>query len=233
MRDINVLAFDTGGTVLDWHGGLVDALAECGARRGVARDWHDFVNEYRRRSLKRMLDAVDPDHNIDDVHRSVLDELLGEEERMGAFSPEDRRAVAQRWHELDAWPDFTPALARLRARYVCVSFTILSLSLVIDVSRRNGIGWDAVIPCEMLRVYKPRPQAYRLAAKLLGVAPGQILMVACHNFDLDAARGEGYRTAFIHRPAEWGSAGPPDPVPNPAVDLVAPGFAELAEHLGA
>ena len=83
-----------------------------------------------------------------------------------------------------------------------MSFTILSLSLVIDVSRRNGIGWHAVIPCEMLRVYKPRPQAYQLAAKLLGVAPAQILMVACHNFDLDAARREGYRTAFVRRPAE-------------------------------
>ena len=126
-----------------------------------------------------------------------------------------------------------PALARLRARYVCLAFTILSLSLVIDTSRRNAIGWDAVIPCEMLRVYKPRPEAYRLAAKLLGVAPGEILMVACHNFDLDAARGEGYRTAFVRRPAEWGPSGPPDPVPNSACDLVVAGFAELAERLGA
>jgi 2-haloacid dehalogenase len=108
----------------------------------------------------------------------------------------------------------------------------LSLSLVIDTARRNGIGWDAVIPCEMLRVYKTRPEAYRLAAKYLAVSPGNILMVACHNFDLDAARGEGYRTAFVRRPDEWGPAGPPDPVPNPATDVVVAGFAELAEHLG-
>jgi hypothetical protein len=39
-----------------------------------------------------------------------------------------------------------PALARLRRRYVRVSFTILSLSLVIDVSLRNAILWDAVVP---------------------------------------------------------------------------------------
>jgi 2-haloacid dehalogenase len=96
-----------------------------------------------------------------------------------------------------------PALASLRPRYVCVSFTILTLTLVIDVSRRNGIAWDAVIPCEMLGVYKTRPEAYQRAAKLLGARPGEILMVACHNFDLDAARGEGYRTAFVRRPDEW------------------------------
>ena len=232
MRGVKVLAFDTGGTILDWHGGLVAALADCGTRHGVEHDWHSFANEYRRRALRRMLGAVDPDHNIDDVHRDVLDELFAEE-ALDAFSPEDRRAVARRWHELEAWPDFVPALTRLRAHYVCVSFTILSLALVIDTSRRNAIAWDAVIPCEMLRVYKPRPPAYRLAAKYLAIPPDEILMVACHNFDLDAARGEGYRTAFVSRPAEWGPAGPPDPVPNPAVDFVVAGFAELAERLGA
>ncbi len=125
-----------------------------------------------------------------------------------------------------------PAVARFRRRYPCVSFTILSLSLVVDVSRRNAIDWDAVISCEMLGVYKTRPAAYQRAARLLQVTPSEILMVACHNFDLDAARGEGYRTAFIRRPDEWGPAGPPDPVPNPATDIIADGFDELANALG-
>jgi 2-haloacid dehalogenase len=232
MLGIKAVAFDTGGTILDWPSGLVAALSECGARRGVDRDWHEFANEYSRRSLRRMIGTVDPAFNIDDVHRDVLDELLGEA-AIGAFSPGDRRAIALRWHELDAWPDFVPALTRLRSRYVCVSFTILSLSLVIDTARRNRIGWDAVIPCEMLRVYKTRPEAYRLAAKYLAVAPADIAMVACHNFDLDAARAAGYCTAFVRRPDEWGPADPPDPVPNPACDLVVAGFAELAERLGA
>jgi len=59
----------------------------------------------------------------------------------------------------------------------------------------------------------------------------EILMVACHNFDLDSARREGYRTAFVRRPAEWGPAGPPDPTPNPACDLIVDGFGELASAL--
>ena len=231
MDEIKVLAFDTGGTVLDWHGGIVGALVEIAAQRGVEHDWHEFANEYRRRSLKRMLGAVDPSFNIDDVHRDILDELFVENS-ITAFSRDDRERVAGCWHELEAWRDFVPALARLRQRYVCVSFTILSLSLVIDVSRRNGIHWDAVLPCEMLGIYKPRAVAYERVATLLATPPRQILMVACHNFDLDAARAAGYRTAFVHRPAEWGPAVPPDPIPNPATDLVVSGFAELAERLG-
>lgn len=232
MDGVRVLAFDTGGTILDWHGGITQALAECGARRGLGHDWHGFANEYRRRALRRMLGQVDPAFNIDDVHRELLDELLGTAGIAG-FTDDDRAEIAARWHRLDAWPDFVAALERLRRRYVCVSFTILSLALVVAVSRRNGIAWDAVIACEMLRVYKTRPEAYRRAAELLQAPPSQILMVACHNFDLDAARVGGYRTAFVRRPDEWGPAGPPDPAPNPAVDIVVDDFAELADRLGA
>jgi len=230
MKQIKVLAFDTGGTVLDWHAGLTAAMAAWGTAQGIERDWHALANEYRRRSLRRMTGTVDPGFNIDDVHREMLGEVFDENGLGG--SEEDRRAIAKRWHQLDAWPDFAAALRRLRRHRICVSFTILSLSLIVDASRRNGIDWDAVIPCEMLGVYKPLPDAYRRTAALLAVEPHEILMVACHNFDLDAARGVGYRTAFVRRPDEWGPAGPPDPLPNPATDIVVDGFAELADHFG-
>jgi 2-haloacid dehalogenase len=232
IDSVKILAFDTGGTILDWHGGISAVLAEAGRRRGVAHDWPVLTNEYRRRALRRIVNQVDPPFNMDDVHRELLDDLLGEA-KITAFTAEDRAAIAARWHQLDAWPDFVPGFERLKRRYVCVSFTLLSLALVIAVSRRNGINWDAVISCELLRVYKTKPEAYQRVAKLLQMPPGNILMVACHNFDLDAARGEGYRTAFVRRPDEWGPAGPPDPNPNPGCDIVVDGFAALADQLGA
>src|SRR5271155_222071 len=112
------------------------------------------------------------------------------------FSEAERSAIARHWHALDAWPDFPPALRRLRERYIVVSFTVLSVSMIIDTARRNGLHWDAVISCEMLDVYKPRPEAYQKAAGLIQLQPHDTMMVACHNFDLDAARNVGYRTCF-------------------------------------
>jgi 2-haloacid dehalogenase len=58
------------------------------------------------------------------------------------------------------------------------------------------------------------------------------MMVACHNFDLDAAGSAGYRTCFVRRPDEWGAAGSPDPTPNTANDLIVDGFAHFAERMG-
>ena len=231
LPGVKALAFDTGGTVLDWHSGIRAALAETGARHGVERDWAGMTNTYRRRALQRMTSQVNPGFNIDDVHRTVLDELA-DEYRLDMISGAERTAIVRCWHSLDAWPDFPAALERLRRNHIVVSFTILSVSLIIDTARRNGLHWDAVISCEMLRVYKPRPEAYQQAAELLQLEPGAIMMVACHNFDLDAARSAGYRTCFVRRPDEWGAAGPPDPTPNPSNDLIVDGFAHLADRMG-
>ena len=231
VADIKALAFDTGGTVLDWHAGIRAAFAETGNRHGLERDWTGITNAYRRGSLRLMTNQKSPGFNIDDVHRRVLDELVAEH-GLEMVSEAERAAIVRRWHTLDAWPDFPPALRRLRERRIVVSFTILSVSLIIDTARRNGLTWDAVISCEMLDVYKPLPEAYQRAARLLQLEPREVMMVACHNFDLNAARDVGYRTCFVHRPDEWGPAGPPDPVPNPATDLVVNDFAELAERMG-
>lgn len=231
IAGIRALTFDTGGTILDWHRGLSAALGEAGARRGIRADWSAVTNEYRRRALKGMTHKVRPDFNIDDVHARILDELAAEQ-GWTALSAEDRAGIARAWHALDAWPDFVPALRRLRQRHVVASFTILSTSLIVDVSRRNGIDCDCVISCEMIGNYKPNQEAYLTCAKWLGHRPAEILMVACHNFDLLAARKAGYRSAFVRRPDEWGSAGPPDPTPDPAHDIIVDSFGELADRLG-
>ncbi len=229
---IKALTFDTGGTILDWHRGLSQAFADAGIRRGINADWPAITNEYRRRSLQSMVGQVNPSFNIDDVHRSTLDAVIRDHD-LWQFTDEDRGAIQRAWHELDAWPDFPGALARLRKTYAVVSFTILSTSLIDDVSRRNGFTWDCVVSCEMIGVYKTRPEAYLTCAKWLGYRPDELLMVACHNFDLMAACKTGYRSAFVERPAEWGAAGPPDPVPNPAHEIVAKDFGQLADQFGA
>lgn len=232
LASIKALTFDTGGTILDWHGGLVRAFVEMGRKHGVDRDWPALVNEYRRRTLAGIVNADKPPYNFDDVHARIMNELCSEQ-GLTAFTPEDRNELWRTMHRLEAWPDFVPGLTRLRRKFPCVSFTLLTTALVVNVSRANGIVWDAVISCEMIGAYKVRPEAYMTAAKWLQLKPSEILMVACHNFDLNAARAVGFKTAFVRRPMEWGAGGPPDPVPHADCTLVADTFPQLADLLGA
>lgn len=232
--DIRALAFDTGGTVLDWHGGLVAALSQVGAVHAISLDWHAVANDWRRRAMKGIVghiaDPAQPAFNMDDVHRRTLDEVLAQH-GLSAFTEAERHRLWRAWHDLDAWPDFPAAQAALREKFPVVSFTMLPTALVVDVSRRNGIAWDAVISCEMIGVYKPHAQAYATAARWMALEPSQILMVACHNFDLNAAHKAGFRTAFVRRPDEWGPEGPPDPKPNMAYDFIEDNFDALRQRV--
>ena len=53
LNAIKALAFDTGGTILDWHTGFSQALAQAGENHGLARDWPRLANQLRRDSLKK------------------------------------------------------------------------------------------------------------------------------------------------------------------------------------
>ena len=236
LEQIKALTFDTGGTILDWHSGFRTALAEVGDKHGIERDWAALSNELRRRSLKRMLNLGEhapPAYNFDDAHRAALDEVLAEN-GLDAFTDAERHEISwTRPHNFRCWPDFPAVLPRLRDKFICASFTILSFRIIIDTAKRNGLSWDAVISCEAIGKYKLLPEAYRTAAKFLQLAPEECCMVACHNFDLDAAKAVGFKTAFVRRPDEWGAQGPPDPEPNPEHDIIVESFPDLAAALGA
>jgi 2-haloacid dehalogenase len=168
ISGIKALTFDVGGTVLDWHRGITRAFADAGARRGLNKDWPAITNEYRRRALQAMVGQANPSFNIDDVHHSVLEAVI-KEQGLSALTPEDREAIQRTWHELDAWPGFPGVLARLREKYALVAFTILSTSLILDVSRRNRLTWDCVISCEMIGIYKTRPEDLSDVREVVGV----------------------------------------------------------------
>lgn len=235
LSGVRALTFDTGGTILDWHTGFRTALAATGETHGLERDWGGITNELRRRSLGMMVNLGSdgpPAINFDDAHRAALDEVITEH-ALDAFTDDERHAIAyDAAHNLACWPDFPAVLPQLRERYLCASFTILSFRIIIDTARRNGLSWDAVLSCEAIGAYKVLPEAYDTVARFLQLDPSQICMVACHNFDLDAAKAQGFKTAFVRRPHEWGDAGPPDPEPNPIHDVVVDDFPGLAKALG-
>ena len=233
--NIKALTFDTGGTILDWHTGFRSALSKLGKSHNIERDWPALANELRRKSLKRILNLGEhqpPPLNFDDSHRLSLDELCSEN-GLEFFDKTERESI---WwdaaHNFKCWPDFPNTLPRLRQSFICASFTILSYRLIIDTARVNELSWDAVISCEGIGKYKVLPEAYHSCAKFLQLNPKHCMMVACHNFDLDAAKAVGFKTAFVRRPNEWGEVGPPDPNPNPDHDIIVDSFPELAQRLG-
>jgi 2-haloacid dehalogenase len=228
--DVRALVFDVFGTVVDWRGGVarevrrllgddVDALS-------LADDWRGRYAP----SMQRVRSGELPWTPLDELHRASLDDVLAD---AGLEVDEaTHRELVLAWHRLDPWPDSVPGLARLRRRHVVAPLSNGNIALIVDMAKRAGLPWDVVLGAEVVRHYKPDPEVYDAAPALLALAPEQVLMVAAHTDDLAAARARGLRTAYVHRPDEFGGRVTP-PATDPDADLSVGSLTELADRLGA
>ncbi len=202
--DVRALVFDVFGTVVDWRGGVARE-----ARRllGDAVDPEEFADAWRGRyvpSMDRVRQGVQPWTNLDGLHRASLDELL-DEFAVDGVDEATRAELVLAWHRLDPWPDSVEGLARLRTRHVVATLSNGNVSLLVDMARYGGLRVGHGALGRAVRPgYKPDAEVYDGAARLLGAAPQQVLMVAAHVDDLEAARARGLRTAYVHRPLERG-----------------------------
>jgi 2-haloacid dehalogenase len=225
---VQALTFDIFGTVVDWYGSIVAEVA----RTGLPVDGGEFALAWRagyEPAMQEVRSGALPWTNIDGLHRRILDRLLAER---GITLPETAAADLNRiWHRLRPWPDSVAGLARLKTRFTITTLSNGNLSLLVAMARHAELPWDAVLSAELFGHYKPDPEVYLGAARLLDLPPQQLMMVAAHPGDLRAAAACGLRTAYIPRPLERGPGGAMEPWTVGEFDVVADGIDDLASQL--
>jgi 2-haloacid dehalogenase len=232
---VRALLFDVFGTCVDWRTSVARQAGELGRARGVEGvSWEAFADAWRARyqpQMQTVRSGARPWVNLDVLHREALDEVVAEFAIADALDPADRDALTRAWHRLDPWPDTVPGLTRLRARYIVAPNSNGHVALMVRLSRAAGLPWDAILGAETAGAYKPLPAAYLRNVALLGLEPGEAMMVAAHNDDLVAARACGLRTGFVARPTEYGPAQTTDLEAAADWDVVADDLTDLAERL--
>lgn len=231
---IGALTFDVFGTVVDWRTSVIREGQAFGKPRGLSVDWGKFADAWRglyQPAMEEVRSGRRPWMKLDDLHRESLVRLLGDFGIIGV-SPAEIDHLNHAWHRLDPWPDAVPGLTRLKRRFTLATLSNGNIALMVDMAKRAGLPWDAILGAEVARHYKPQPEAYLTTAALLGLAPSQCMMVAAHNGDLAAASGVGLRTAFVPRPNERGPGGKVDVKPARDWDVIADSFEDLATRLG-
>lgn len=232
---IDVVACDIFGTTVDWRTGVIGQVAEIAQAHRADLDAETFADAWRDRyrpSLERVNRGERDWAGLDVLHRESLDDLLEEYGVAGAFDDAARRRLVRAWHRLPAWEDAVDGLSRLRHRYVTAALSNGGFALLTHLVKSAGLPFDAVLSAELARAYKPAPQVYLTAARLLDVDPARMLLVAAHAWDIDGARGAGLRTAFLERPRERGPGGGADRADDVVSDCTVHGFGELADVLG-
>lgn len=230
---VKALVFDVFGTVVDWRGSIIREGMALGRRKKLKVDWPAFADAWRagyRPAMARVRSGELPWTKIDDLHRMILDELLPRF-RLGRLSADEIARLNRVWHRLRPWPDARAGLAKLKRRHVIATLSNGNVALLTNMAKHAKLPWDCILSAEVLRHYKPDPETYLGAADLLGVKPGALMMVAAHKDDLHAARACGLKTAFVPRPREYGPQAKSDVSREPAFDVHARDFNDLARQL--
>jgi 2-haloacid dehalogenase len=233
MVAVKALLFDVFGTLVDWRSGIVREAEAVLKPRGYALDWPALADAWRgeyQGAMEEVRSGRLPFCKLDVLHRRNLDRMLPRF-GLGTLGEEDRRALNLAWHRLDAWPDVTAGLARLRRNYLLAPLSNGNVSIMVDLARRNDFRWDAILGAEFAGDYKPKPRVYLSAADAFDLAPQDCLMVAAHSSDLAAAAALGLRTAHIARPNEDGP-GRGETAPTVEVDIAANSIEDLTAQLG-
>lgn len=200
--EIKVLAFDVFGTVVDWHSSIVQEVSAM----QLPVDAHEFAVAWRqgyKPAMQRVMQGGLGWTLIDDLHRMILDELL-QRFHISHLTEAEKQDLNRVWHRLNPWPDTVAGLTRLKSRFIITTLSNGNISLLVDMAKHSHLPWDCVLSAESFMHYKPAAETYLGVAKTFQVQPSQVMMVATHQDDLDAARQCGLKTAYIERPLEWG-----------------------------
>jgi 2-haloacid dehalogenase len=227
------LLFDVFGTLVDWRTSIARESEQVLRPLGVTADWLAFADAWRgeyQGAMDQVRDGHIPFCKLDILHRRNL-ELIMPRFNISGIAENALQYLNLAWHRLDAWPDVPPGMARLRRRHLLAPCSNGNISLMVDIARRNGIHWDAILGSEIAGDYKPKPRVYLASCEAFDLAPGECMMVAAHSKDLQHAAACGLRTAHIARPNEHGP-GKGEPVPKVPVDYAASSLEDLAKQLG-
>jgi 2-haloacid dehalogenase len=230
---VKAVFFDVFGTLVDWRTSIAREAEALLKPKAATLDYFAFADAWRG-EYQGAMEEVRAGRigfcKLDILHRRNL-ELTLKRFDIVTLTEDEKRNFNLAWHRLEAWPDVPTGLARLKCGFVIAPVSNGNISLMVDLARRNGFPWDAILGAEIAGDYKPKPRVYLAAAKALDLRPEVCMMVAAHSSDLAAAAALGLRTAHVARPNERGP-GRGESAPTIAVDLAVKSVEELAAKLG-
>lgn len=238
MKPVRVLLFDVFGTLVDWRSSLISLAVSVAARDGVpvvgnTVDWAAVVDEWRRAyqpAMDQVRGGAREWQDLDSLQRETLAAVLGA--RGIALPASSQEELVRGWRQLRPWPDTREGLDRLRRAHVTATLSNGHVALLADLLKFADLRVDVVLSAQLADGYKPDPQTYLTALRLLDCPPGEAAMVAAHPQDLEAAAALGLRPVYIVRPREWGPAAVAPPAPDLDGLIEAGSLTELAATLG-
>ncbi len=119
------------------------------------------------------------------------------------MTQEDKMAILSEMRHLPPHPEVRDGLERLRQAGLRLATLTNSTEQVVQAQMSNaGLSeyFEQLFSVDTVQRLKPAPEAYRMVAERLGVAIGEIRLIAAHAWDIAGALRTGCAAAFVTRP---------------------------------
>jgi 2-haloacid dehalogenase len=118
---------------------------------------------------------------------------------------EEKNLILGTLRKLRPFPDVAQSLQRLRNAGLRLA-TLTNSTTQATEAQLNYAGlrdhFEQAISTDEIHCFKPAPEVYHLAARRLSVEPGQMRLVAAHDWDVTGALRAGCTAAFVARPGQ-------------------------------
>ena len=206
MLKVKALLFDVFGTVVDWRTGIAREVESIAKKNDISLDPFDFADAWRAEYQPAMEEIRKGRRSftiLDILHMENL-KKIAPKFNMHNLSDDDFEFLVTAWHRLPGWPDSSEGLSLLKKKYILATQSNGNIALIVNMAKFSNLNWDVILGAEVTGHYKPEPEAYLKACNALNFKTEECLMVAAHEDDLRAARQQGMKTAYVHRPFEYG-----------------------------
>ena len=240
MLKVKAFFFDVFGTVVDWRSGIVSAVEKISKKNNISLKAAEFADAWRAEYQPAMeeIRIGKRDFTILDILHMENLQKISSKFNLNNLSNEDNNFLVTAWHRLPGWPDSSEGLQKLKTKFILATQSNGNIALMVNMAKHSNLNWDVILGAEVLGYYKPHPEAYLRACKALNLDPSECLMVAAHDDDLKAASLQGMKTAYVHRPFEYGKeklfdlAEVNDYKGDREWDIISKDFNDLAHQLG-
>jgi 2-haloacid dehalogenase len=200
-RNIKAVFFDFMGTCLDWHSSVVEAIPSAISKPEASKLALEWRRQYFIANSERLVQQLGPE-DIDCTLIRVLENVLNESpDYKPHFEPQVKKQLIEAWHAQPAWPEVRQAIESIRNDLGLEVFVHANgtTRLQLDLTRFAGLNFDMLFSSQLLGTYKPDPEAYNKALRLVKLQPEEVVLVAAHAYDLRGAQNVGMKTIYIHR----------------------------------
>lgn len=169
MLKVKALLFDVFGTVVDWRSGIANEVKKIANKNKIVINPNDFADAWRAEYQPAMEEIRKGNRSftiLDILHMENLKKISS---RFGLdkLSSDDFDLLVKAWHRLPGWPDSSEGLNKLKTKFIIATQSNGNIALMVNMAKYSNLNWDVILGAEVVGHYKPKPEAYLKACRLI------------------------------------------------------------------